>query len=439
MRALMLLILLVVSGLAQDREVFYYFGERGNVAETVGVTPWSRPGYTRDVLLKCAAAGVDGVVGLDQWSKNGDPATDVKWSAWMHEMCDLADSLGLSLYPQVWNGSKYAYGFPDYIETYNSAKKSKFFVQRIQLEPGVRGFLSFKLPADFSHRLFQLRVFSVSGNVRYMLFRDDVDQQVLVHKANISAGTNLLPFHSLDNSTSWLMYFRSENPTPTSVLVTNLSERAPLADESLGALPDSGKYAFCGNTASGFYAARTMNPDCTEAFYRVAMRQSLCFWQEFKDEPAIKGVWFSLDEVPVMGQQSYDNFDTAGEAYTGMVERAAWFNYALWGKPAMGWVDCLGGHNSTEFERAATGMHTAFLPDAPFFGYAWNESNKAALRKELELFAPGEVGAAIYLGTNDLDSAKVTMDAYGVSRCLLFNWEYNKWLDSLSTIVSCLR
>ncbi|NUO19940.1 hypothetical protein HUU59_10875 [bacterium] len=426
---MLLTFLLVTPAIAQP-SVHYYIGERINVLEGV------RPGLTRELITKAAAAGCDGIVGLDQWSKNGDPRADARWRDSMHVMCRLCDSLGLELRPLVWNGSKYHYGYPDFIETTAPVGLAETFWKAYTILPGQREFLFFDLPEQFTRRLFNLEI-EVSGAPANIQFFRDTPGQELVAKYTAQPGQRSLTFHSLENSTGWFIYLSPSGSTPTRIFVRGLSERAPTVTEAPAYTGAQAQYRYYGHDGqTGFYLARTMNPDCTAAFYGIAMRQSLLFWQEFQNEPAIAGVWFSLDEVALLGQHEYDRAPNAGEAFAQLVADAAWFNYSLWGKESWGWNDCLGGHNSTTFTRASFGMENEGVTDGtPFLGFAWNESRPNALRAELARFDTGSVAAAVYLGTNNIDSAAVAVRDYEVQQVILFNWQYQTWIDSLAAIV----
>lgn len=432
---LTLIALLTLAPLAVAQPaVHYYIGERINVLEGI------RPGLTRELITKAAVAGCDGIVGLDQWSKNGDPKSDARWRDSMHVMCDLCESLGLELRPLVWNGSKYHYGFPDGIETLSPSGLEQIFWKAFVIPPGQREFIFFDLPEEFTRRLFvcNLEVSGAAANIQF--FRNTPGQE-LVSKYVAQPGTHALTFHSLENSTGWFVYVAPSGPAPTRVFARGLSERAPSVTEAPAYTGAAQAYTFLGaDGQTGFYLARTMNPDCTAAFYRVAMKQSLKFWEEFQREPAIAGVWFSLDEVALLGQHEYDRAPNAGEAYAQLVTDAAWYNYSLWGADAWGWNDCLGGHNSTTYTRASFGMENEGPPaDTPFLGFAWNESRSTALRTEIARFDTGSVGAAVYLGTNNIDSAAAAIRDYRCQQVLLFNWQYQTWVDSLPSIVSRIK
>lgn len=429
-----LLAILLFAALTFAQDVHYYIGERINVLEL------QRPGLTRELITKAARAGCDGIVGLDQWSKNGDPKADARWRDSMHVMAQLCHSLGLELRPLVWNGSKYHYGYPDYIETRAPIGLADTLWKAYSIQPGQREFIFFALPEQFAQRLYSLDVEVAGAPASIQFFRDTPGQE-LITKFVAPPGPRALTFHSLENSTGFFIYLSPSTAAPTRVFVRGLFERAPAVTEAPGFTGAAPSYPYIGQDGvTGFYVARTMNPDCTAAFYRVAMRQSLLFWQEFQHEPAIAGVWFSLDEVALFGQHEYQRAPNGGEAYAQLVADAAWYNYSLWGDEAWGWNDCLGGHNSKSFTRAAYGMENEGPPDdTPFLGFAWNESRPTALKQELQLFAPGSVGAAVYLGTTNIDSAAVAIRERGVEQVLLFNWQYQQWADSLPRIVSRLK
>lgn len=414
MKMLWILILVAIS-FAQPK-VHYYIGERINVLEGM------KPGLTRELITKAYLAGCDGIVGLDQWSKNGDPATDKRWSDSMHVMCRLCDSLGLELRPFVWNGSKYHYGNPQSIFTKTFSNKKILLRKKLTLS-NERKLLFIDNSEEFSNRLYDLNV--ITSEPVDVRFFQDTPEQPQIRKYVTKVGQNYLTLNVFD-STDFFIYFYAKS---AKVFVQGLSERRPTVLEAPDIDQSAPEYLYYNQSVK-----IPMNPDCTAAFYGIAMRQSLLFWQEFHNEPAIKGTWFSLDEIPVC-------FD--GQKYSDLVETASWYNYSLWKQDSWGWNDCLGGHNS---QTMGVGPRETFdmqnsgpSADAPFLGFAWNESNPTALRQELALFDTGTVGVAIYLGTNNIDSAAVAICDYQCPQVLLFNWEYQVWADSLDWIVEKIK
>ncbi len=416
MKYLLSIVFLLLSTTGFGQEVHYYIGERINVLEGI------RPGLTRELITKAAKAGCDGIVGLDQWSKNGDPATDNKWRDSMHVMAHLCDSLGLELRPFVWNGSKFSYGNPQGLFTKQFSNKKITIWKQLTLS-NERKLLFIDNSEDFSNRLYDLNV--ITSEPTDIRFFQDTPEQPQIRKYITKSGQNHLTLYTTD-STDFFIYFYAKN---SKVFVQGLFERKPTDLESPDFDNSEPVYLYYNQSVK-----LPMNPDCTATFYSVAMRQSLLFWKEFHNEPAIKGTWFSLDEIPVC-------FD--GQQYANLVESASWYNYSLWKQDSWGWNDCLGGHNS---QTMGVGPRETFdmqnsgpSPEAPFLGFAWNESNPNALRQELALFDTGAVGAAVYLGTTNIDSASTAIHDYQCENVLLFNWNYTVWIDSLKWIVEKIK
>lgn len=436
MRVLCLL-LLVLPLWAQPR-VHYFVGDRIKVLEETGNTRWSRPGLVTELVTKAAAAGCAGIVGLDQWSKGGDPADDPELAARMHEICRLCDSLGLELRPQVWNGSKFPYGAPDGLWTKHREGYVVPVNRGVVLESGQRVFLPVEFSGDLSSRLFDLELLVSGGAVELEFLRrlpDDLPasgRYVLGPERMLQRVT----FHSLAAGGPYLIKLTPASADPAKVFVRRFSERGPEPKEVFGQTVTGG-YLFVGSRESSYFYSRTMTPDSTRVFYERAMAPSRTVWREFADEPAIRGVWANLDEVFVLGDHGYAGGRTAGEAFRDMVEAAAWYNYSLWGEPLWGWNDQLGGHNSKPAVRAATGMETSGVgPDVPFLGFVWGEAHD--LRGQLMQFAPGTVGLAGYLGVDSPDSLAVLAREFRCPEILLFGWDYD-YADSLEMWVNQIR
>ena len=414
---------LFFAGLAfgQAREVWVMLPERVNVYEAI------QPGLTRDLVKKCFEAGAYGVVGPDQWSKNGSPETETKWRDTLSAI--LRDFPSLKFRLPVWNGSKFAYGAPDFIPTLNASGSSVVIWDSARLAPGERYFETIAAPG---FRLWELSGEFSGGAAEVWLFRATPAQPTLSKWLALPAGPFSVSVHSLGGETPLLLMIRAAGSYPLNVFVRGLTEREPLANETAGPF-GPGEYRYIGKPGNGFAYSRTMQPDSLRVFWQVALQQSREVYQTFGAFPNVEGAWFNLDEVFLGGYSPISSAETYGEAWRDRVSEAAFVNDYLWAADAWGFNDCLGGHNTQNPARATRGVETSTIePDSSFLGFAWTEGGQ--LRTELNRFSGQTIGAGVYIGEVNLDSAAAQIQAAGVAKVLLFTWD-RRALDSLGSIV----
>jgi hypothetical protein len=300
---------------------------------------------------------------------------------------------------------------------------------------GQRLFVPLKLTKDFDYRLFSIVVHS-SGKCRAYVLRN-TNGDPWVSKYDFGPGTDTLTFHTLDNSTPYMLMLQAREPSGNeSMGIAKIFERDPFSNEFTEQRLDT--YDYIGAPGS-FYYSRTLDVENRDAVWG-SYRPSREMYREFGQHHCLVATWHSADEVFMYGHQDFKWFNSGGEAYTFLVDEGIRFDNLLWGKPVWLWADQReNGHNVTKYARACVGMDQVYSDSGlNQMLFAWNEGD---LPNEVRRMQTD--GMAVTLDADNLDAANTVAHNYHVKKIIFEAWsDYKvgssrrKWLAKLPEIVS---